>query len=106
MAAVGAPGALTRTVHLSFGDVPGEEYAWQLFVDHLVHTWDLARALEDDDRLPADLVDAAAAWFAEREPAYRSAGLVGPRIPTAEGAGPQTRLLAAFGRDAGVVTRA
>ncbi len=35
---------LDATVHLSFGDVPAQEYLMQLFADHLVHTWDRARA--------------------------------------------------------------
>src|SRR2546430_17110938 len=33
--AVAGPGALDRIVHLSFGDFPGSEYAWQLLADHL-----------------------------------------------------------------------
>jgi hypothetical protein len=34
-AAVAAPGALGRAVHLSFGDAPAELYVHQLFADHL-----------------------------------------------------------------------
>src|SRR3954454_16786157 len=100
----GTSGALTRTVHLSFGDVPGEEYVWQLFVDHLVHAWDLARALDGEERLPEDLVDAAAGWFAHREAASRGAGRVPAGTPGADGGEPQTRLLAAFGRDSRVAS--
>ncbi len=96
--AVGAPGAMTRIVHLSFGDVPGEEYALQLFADHLIHGWDLARAIGADDRLDPDLVDACAAWFADREAMYRSGGAVGARVDVPNDADAQTRLLAAFGR--------
>ena len=40
---------LDATVHLSFGDVPAQEYLMQLFADHLVHTWDLARATGQDE---------------------------------------------------------
>lgn len=98
VAAVSAHGALERTVHLSFGDVPGEEYAWQLFTDHLIHSWDLATAIGADDRLDPDLVAACAQWFAEREEMYRSAGAIGPRPELPDGADPQTALLAAFGR--------
>src|SRR5256885_3868903 len=36
-AAVAEPGALDRTVQLSFGETPAEEYVRQLFADHLVH---------------------------------------------------------------------
>ncbi|HVK20543.1 MAG TPA: TIGR03086 family metal-binding protein [Actinokineospora sp.] len=98
VAAVSAEGALGRTVHLSFGDVPGEEYAWQLFADHLIHGWDLARAIGADDRLDPELVDACAGWFARNEEIYRSAGAVGPRPDLPADADQQTVLLAAFGR--------
>ncbi|HZA87141.1 MAG TPA: TIGR03086 family metal-binding protein, partial [Acidimicrobiales bacterium] len=39
-----------RTVHLSFGDTPAEEYAYQLAADHLIHGWDLAAATGGDRR--------------------------------------------------------
>ena len=55
------PGAMDRTVHLSFGDFPGREYAMQLFADHLIHAWDLARAIGADERLDPELVDACTA---------------------------------------------
>ena len=54
LAAVREPGAMERTVHLSFGDHPASEYAMQLANDHLVHAWDLARALGVDDALDPD----------------------------------------------------
>ena len=98
VAAVGEPGALGRIVHLSFGDVPGEEYAWQLFADHLVHGWDLAVATGQDDRLDPELVEALATWFTGREELYRSAGLIGDRPEVPADADAQARLLAAFGR--------
>jgi uncharacterized protein (TIGR03086 family) len=96
--AVGKPGAMAQIVHLSFGDVPGEEYAMQLFADHLIHGWDLARAIGADERLDPELVDACAAWYADREEMYRSGGAVGARVDVPEDADAQTRLLAAFGR--------
>jgi uncharacterized protein (TIGR03086 family) len=95
--AAGRPSAATSTVHLSFGDVPGAEYAMQLFADHLVHSWDLATALGRTYDLPDELVRACLAWFAPNEHAYRSAGLIGPRSDI-EGGTPADRLLAAFGR--------
>jgi uncharacterized protein (TIGR03086 family) len=98
--AAGAPGAMTGTVHLSFGDVPGSEYAMQLFADHLVHGWDLAVALGRPAALDPDDAAAALAWFAEREDAYRAAGMIGPRMPVPPDADAATRLLAAFGRTA------
>ncbi len=99
LVAVAVPGAMEATAHLSFGDVPGEEYTLQLFADHLLHGWDLARATGGDEVLPAELVEACAAWFAEREELYRQAGAIGARAPLADDASAQDRLLAAFGRD-------
>ncbi|MDQ3946830.1 MAG: TIGR03086 family metal-binding protein [Actinomycetota bacterium] len=101
IAAVHAEGAMDRTVHLSFGDFPGREYAMQLFADHLIHAWDLARALGIDERLDPELVATCAEWFEPMEEAYRGAGAIGPRPPVADDADDQTRLLAKFGRNAG-----
>ena len=87
------------TVHLSFGEVPIDEYVWQVATDHLIHSWDLACATGQDRTLDAEVVDAVSAWFAEREDMYRAAGVVGPRTD-ADGDG-QSHLLAGFGRDPG-----
>lgn len=86
------------TVHLSYGEEASGEYLHQLAADHLVHGWDLAVATGGDTRLDPELVSAVAAWFAEREELYRSAGAIGPRA--AGGGDPQSDLLAGFGRDA------
>jgi uncharacterized protein (TIGR03086 family) len=87
-----------RTVHLSFGDVPAEEYACQLMADHLIHGWDLAAATGGERRLDPELVEALAVWFAEREDAYRASGSIAER-PRDEGSSdPQDELLRAFGR--------
>ena len=99
-AAVSVPGATERIVHLSFGDVPGSEYALQLTADLLTHGWDLARATSGDDRLDPELVQACATWFKEREELYRGSGAVGPRAELSADADAQTELLAAFGRRA------
>lgn len=93
-------GVMGRLVHLSFGDVPGSEYAMQLHADLLVHGWDLARATGDDERLDPEQVMACSAWFREREEIYRAGGAIGPRPALPAGADAQTELLAAFGRRA------
>jgi uncharacterized protein (TIGR03086 family) len=100
VAAVTEPGALDRTTHLSFGDVPGREYVLQLFADLLIHGWDLARAIGADEHLDSELVDACATWFARNEDAYRRAGAIGPKVQLSPDADAQTRLLSAFGRTA------
>jgi len=84
--AVDGPDALDRIVRLSFGDVPGHEYAMQLFADLLVHGWDLAHAIGAEERLDPELVDACAAWFAGVADAHCAAGAVPARrrrrVPT------------------------
>ena len=89
---------MERTVHLSFGDVPGSEYALQLFADHVIHGWDLAAAIGAEQDIDPKLVDACAKWFASIEDAYRAAGAIGPRPEVPAGADEQTTLLAMFGR--------
>jgi uncharacterized protein (TIGR03086 family) len=99
VAALAQPGALVRTVHLSFGDFTAEEYAWQVLADHVVHTWDLLAGSGAERTLDGELVTATAAWFANWEDAYRGAGAIGPALPVGEDASAQDRLLASFGRD-------
>jgi uncharacterized protein (TIGR03086 family) len=96
--AVDEDGAMDRIVHLSFGDFPGWDYVMQLFADHLIHAWDLARAIGADERLDSDLVASCATWFDATEDAYRSAGAIAARPPVRDGADAQTVLLARFGR--------
>jgi uncharacterized protein (TIGR03086 family) len=86
-------------VHLSYGDEDLEEYVRQLTADHLIHAWDLAAATGQDRTMDADVVSDVAAWFADRESLYRSAGIVGERPAHAVGGSPQADLLIAAGRD-------
>jgi uncharacterized protein (TIGR03086 family) len=91
-----------RTVHLSFGDVPAEEYAHQLAADHMIHGWDLAVATGGDTSMDPDMVEALASWFADNEAAYRDSGAIAER-PAADGTPGDAwaELLRAFGRDPG-----
>ena len=84
-------------VHLSYGDEDMEEYVGQLAADHLIHGWDLAVATGGGADLDQDLVIEVAAWFAQREEIYRSAGAIGARAATSGDA--QSELLASFGRN-------
>jgi uncharacterized protein (TIGR03086 family) len=87
-----------RTIHLSFGDVPADEYAYQLAADHVIHGWDLAVATGGDPEMDPDLVESLAVWFAGREEMYRSAGAIGDRPTDIDPSDPQGVLLSAFGR--------
>ncbi|MBQ0904612.1 TIGR03086 family metal-binding protein [Micromonospora sp. U21] len=92
------PGALDRTVRLSAGDTPADEYLQQLLAEHLVHGWDVAVAIGAEPRLDPDVVPVCARWFAGRVDDYRRDDLVrtGARVSTDD---EQDHLLAAFGRD-------
>jgi uncharacterized protein (TIGR03086 family) len=98
VAAVAAPGALDRAVHLSFGDHPGHEYAWQLAADHLVHAVDLARALGIDETVDADAAAAIRDWFGPTEEVWRGIGVIGPRVDVPATAAPIVQLLGMMGR--------
>lgn len=98
LASVEAKGALDRTVHLSFGDTPASEYVKQLFNDHVIHAWDLARGIGADDELDVELVDALYSWAKDQEELLRASGAFGDHVPVPDGADTQTKLLAVMGR--------
>jgi uncharacterized protein (TIGR03086 family) len=98
IAAVGEEGALERTVHVSFGDIPGGEYVSQLVCDHVIHGWDLARATGGDERLDAELVEFAFGYLGPQADGWRAAGAFGPRVDVPVGADRQDQLLALTGR--------
>ena len=99
VAAVSAPGALKRTVELSFGMTPAEDYIRQLLADHLVHGWDLAAAIDADRDLDDALVDEVTVWLPANEDAYRAGGAIAAVVEVPTDARTQDRLIAAFGRD-------
>ena len=74
---VSAPGAMEATCHLSFGDYSGSDYAAQLFMDLLIHGWDIARATGQDARLDPDLVQACLPIAEQMTTQFRSSGVFG-----------------------------
>jgi uncharacterized protein (TIGR03086 family) len=99
-AAIHEPGALDRIVHVSFGDIPGEVYVSQLYMDHVIHAWDLARAIGDDEKLDPELVEDCFARAAPIEDVLKSSGVYGDKVVPPPGADTQTKLLAIVGRRA------
>lgn len=98
VAAVREPGALERTVHLSFGDFPGRFYVGQLLSDHVIHAWDLARALGAAEEGDPELVRFAYDELVPQFEQWRAAGAFGPKVEVPEEADLQTKLLAEAGR--------
>lgn len=97
--AVAEDGALDRTVHVSVGDISGQEYVSQLVCDHVVHGWDLDRAIGTDEVIDADLIDFAYEFLLPQVEGWRSAGAFGPKVDLPPGAGRQAELLALSGRN-------
>ncbi len=68
-------------------------------VDVFMHTWDLARATGQDDRLDPELCAALLAGMEPMEEVIRSSGQYGPRVAVPADADVQARLLGFIGRD-------
>jgi uncharacterized protein (TIGR03086 family) len=99
-AAVAQPGCLGRTVHLSFGDTPGEEYVTQLAADLAVHGWDLARATGQDDTIDPDAVVLLLGWAEANAGLLAGSGMFASPIEAGPGESDQVRLLGLLGRRA------
>jgi len=67
--------------------------------DVFMHTWDLARATDQNDLLDPDFCAQLLAGMEQMEDVIRSSGQYGPRFQVPADAGPQTRLLGFIGRD-------
>ena len=96
--AVQAPGAMEATCHLSFGDYSGADYARQLFMDTLIHGWDIATGTGQQARMDPELVAPCLPIADELTRTFRAAGVFGDELPVADATDPQTRLLALVGR--------
>jgi uncharacterized protein (TIGR03086 family) len=99
-AAVAQPGALERTVHLSFGDASGREYVTQLTADLAIHAWDLARATGQDAALDRGAVALLLPWTEASADLISGSGMFGPPIDAGPGVPDDVRLLGLLGRKA------
>ncbi|MFD5519197.1 TIGR03086 family metal-binding protein [Streptomyces sp. NPDC127066] len=97
-AAFAEPGALGRTVHLSFGDMQADDYCAQLVTDLTVHTWDLSRAIGADEQLPEDLLSFAVREVTPHAAELEKSGLFAAPEEPPPGADVQTKLLCLVGR--------
>jgi uncharacterized protein (TIGR03086 family) len=67
--------------------------------DVFMHTWDLARATGQDDRLDPGFCATLLAGMEPLDALLRTSGHYGPRVPVPGDADVQTRMLAFIGRD-------
>ena len=96
--ALSTPGALDRVVTLPFGEMPATDGFGFPLGDLLVHSWDLARAVGADDRLPPEACTVVLAKLEPIDELLRAPGFFGPKLEPAPGADVQDRLLAFVGR--------
>jgi uncharacterized protein (TIGR03086 family) len=100
IAAFAAADALGRTVMLSSGARPVEEYLWEMTTDAFIHSWDLARGIGADDTLDAELIGLVYERTLPYADELQKTGMFAPPVPVPADADAQTKLLAIFGRRA------
>ena len=89
-----------RLANPHIGELPLDRAIDQFYTaDVFMHTWDLARATGQDDRLDADFCAELLAGMEPIEEVMRSSGQYGARVPVKDDADAQTRLLGFIGRD-------
>lgn len=82
------------------GDVPLDQAIDRFYTaDVFMHTWDLARASGQDDRLDPDFCADLLSGLAAMEEVIRSSGQYGERVPVPDDADVQSRLIGFIGRD-------
>ncbi|QKW23148.1 TIGR03086 family protein [Kitasatospora sp. NA04385] len=98
-AAFAGPGALERTVQLSYGARRADGYAREMTVDAIVHAWDLARGIGADATIDPAAAEFALAELTPQAGALASSGLFAEPVPVPADADAATRLLGLVGRD-------
>ncbi|RLK58582.1 TIGR03086 family metal-binding protein [Actinokineospora cianjurensis] len=98
--AITIPGALDRVVPHPVGAVPGKQALEFRVAEHLVHAWDLARAVDVDDKLDPVLVERTWAAMRDLAPVIGTLGIFGsgPSGALTEDSPLQDRLLDLSGR--------
>ena len=90
--------SLEKTTHLSFGDVPAEEYVMECLFDLHIHGWDLRTAIGADTTLDDDLTSFLMPWAEPAMKAYQAGGVTAAPPPIPDNASLQTKILALSGR--------
>ena len=91
----------SKTVGGMFGEQPFEALVGRLLcTDTLLHTWDLARATGQDERLDQEAAKRALEFLTPIDEAIRRPGGFAPKLNAPLGADAQARLLAFAGRSA------
>jgi uncharacterized protein (TIGR03086 family) len=93
-----SPGRVLASPHI--GELSLDRAIDQFYTaDVFMHTWDLARATGQDDRLDPGFCEQLLAGMEPMEQVIRSSGQYGPRVGVPVSAGAQARMLGFIGRD-------
>lgn len=100
-AVLGDDAALTRTVSVPWGEVPGASAAASYIGEFAVHAWDLAVATGRESSLDEEIAEVAYAAYVAKVPAQPRGGDIpfGPVVGVGAEAGPYERLVAWTGRN-------
>lgn len=99
LAKAASPGALEAQVVTPAGEMSAAQFMGILALDHLVHTWDLAKATGQNTRLDPALTETCYGMFVPGLiDIARPHGAFGPPVPVPEGASTQDKLLGYTGR--------
>jgi uncharacterized protein (TIGR03086 family) len=91
------PGKVLKNRHI--GEVPLDRAVAMFYTtDVFIHTWDLARATGQDERLDPDRCALILEGMVPMEEAMRSSGHYGPGVEVPDDADAQTRMLDFIGR--------
>jgi uncharacterized protein (TIGR03086 family) len=98
LSGVRGAGALERDWELPFGTLAGSMMASILFMEHLTHGWDVAKATGQDTTMPGDLVTECMALALPMDELLRTPGVCGPAVRVPETASSQDKFIAFMGR--------
>lgn len=96
------PDSMSLVCQISSGPIPGSEYAAQLFLDTLIHGWDIAVGSGQPGNLDSGLIEACIPLAVITRDAVGEGGSFGNTVETQPQSDPQARLLALLGRDSPV----
>jgi uncharacterized protein (TIGR03086 family) len=101
LAAFSADGAMEKTMHLPFGDMPGAAFVGLATTDTFTHGWDLAKATGQPTDLDPDLAVALLVGAKALPASYRGpeGAPFGPEQQPPAGASSADRLAAYLGRE-------
>jgi uncharacterized protein (TIGR03086 family) len=98
LGAVRGAGVLERDWELPFGTLNGSMMATIVFMEHLTHGWDVAKATGQDTTMPGDLVAECMELALPMDEMLRTPGVCGPAVTVPANAPAQDKFVAFMGR--------